>query len=198
MTDIQNPMRRQDREMPSDFAYYVIDKASFGTLAILDHPYPYSLPLSIARVGKTLYFHSANEGKKVTLLNDGQKVCISFVGEVSVPNLYSDQEIKDIESNPNEWSKLARTVFTTQFESAIIYGTIRKVNNPKELRKGLRAIARKFVINRYPLVDKAIDTALDRVLVYAIDINHLTGKRKKYDSEGIEMKDGRGWPELYY
>ncbi|MBG9986523.1 pyridoxamine 5'-phosphate oxidase family protein [Facklamia sp. DSM 111018] len=198
MTDIHNPMRRDDREMPADFAYYVIDKSTFGTLAIPDQPYPYSLPLSIARVGQTLYFHSANEGKKVTLLNDEPKVCISFVGEVSVPNLYSDQEIKDIEANPNEWSKLARTVFTTQFESAIVYGTIRKITDPKELRKGLRAIAKKYVSNRYPLVDKAINTALDRVQVYAIDINHLTGKRKKYDSQGIEMKNSRGWPELYY
>lgn len=103
MTSIFYKMRRQDREMPEDFAYSVvdkvgiastmskltlrdfaysvIDKARFGTMALMDETYTYSVPLSIARYENKLYFHSAKAGKKTELLENEPLVCISFVGD---------------------------------------------------------------------------------------------------------------------
>ncbi|MGF3066922.1 pyridoxamine 5'-phosphate oxidase family protein [Facklamia sp. P13055] len=193
MSDIHQAMRRQDRAMPNDFAEKVIDQAQYGVLSMPDQPYPYAIPLSMIRHNQTLYFHSARAGKKVDLLEDGMAVCVTFVGQVQVPNLYSESEVETIAADPTAWGTLARTVFTTEFESAIIYGKIRKVTNEKELLKALRLIAKKYVPKHYSLVDKAIDTAFDYVQVYAIEIEHLSSKRKKYDDQGQEMKHARGW-----
>ncbi|MGF3071936.1 pyridoxamine 5'-phosphate oxidase family protein [Facklamia sp. P13069] len=193
MSDIYQAMRRHDRSMPRDFAEHVIDHSQYGVLSLPDQPYPYAIPLSIVRDNQTLYFHSAKAGKKVELIEDSMQVCVTFVGKVQVPNLYSESEIARIVADPKSWGTLARTVFTTEFESAIIYGKIRKVTNEKELLKALRLIAKKYVPKHYSLVDKAIDTAFDYVQVYAIEIEHLSSKRKKYDDQGQEMKHARGW-----
>ncbi|MCR8969625.1 pyridoxamine 5'-phosphate oxidase family protein [Facklamia sp. 7083-14-GEN3] len=193
MSDIYQAMRRQDRAMPKDFAETVIDHSQYGVLSLPDQPYPYAIPLSIVRNNQTLYFHSAKAGKKVELIEDGMQVCVTFVGQVQVPNLYSESEIEAIADDPKSWGTLARTVFTTEFESAIVYGKIRKVTSEKELRTALRIIGKKYVPQHYALVDKAINTALDYVQIYAIEMDHLTGKRKKYDDQGQEMKHARGW-----
>ena len=53
-------MRRKDREMSAEFGLSVIDKAQFGVLSLVNMENEvYSLPLSIARDGDRLYFHSA-------------------------------------------------------------------------------------------------------------------------------------------
>ena len=39
--------------------------------------------------------------------------------------------------------------------------------------------------------DAAIEKSLDRTGVWKIKISSITGKRKKYDSDGNEMKFGR-------
>ena len=69
--------------MPSDFGLQVIDKAPYGTLSITDtEGNPYAIPLSMARSGEFLYFHSAKSGTKVDLLQPGTSVCITFVADV--------------------------------------------------------------------------------------------------------------------
>lgn len=50
-------MRRKDREMDREFGLKVIDKATYGVLAMVDEGKPYCIPLSIVRDGNTLYFH---------------------------------------------------------------------------------------------------------------------------------------------
>ena len=56
-------MRRKDREMNAEFGLEVIDRAEFGVLSLVDpQGEVYSVPLSIARDGSQLYFHSARSG----------------------------------------------------------------------------------------------------------------------------------------
>jgi len=54
-------MRRKDREMGRDFGYYVIDRARYGILSMIDGDEPYGIPLSIVRHEENLYFHSAKD-----------------------------------------------------------------------------------------------------------------------------------------
>jgi len=71
-------MRRKDREMDQDFACDVIDRSQFGVLAcVTPDGKPYAVPLSIARNGNRLFFHSATAGSKVDYLPDGQEVASS-------------------------------------------------------------------------------------------------------------------------
>ena len=39
--------------------------------------------------------------------------------------------------------------------------------------------------------DGAINASLDRTAIFKISIDEITGKRKKYDKNGEEMKFGR-------
>ena len=78
-----NQMRRKDREMDVDFAYSIIDKADFGTLATVNEDgQPYCIPISIARQDNKIYIHSAYKGRKIENIKRNPNVSMSFVGDV--------------------------------------------------------------------------------------------------------------------
>ena len=55
-------MRRKDREMDENFAYYVADKCEWATVAVTDEKgLPYCFTISPAREEGVLYFHRSEE-----------------------------------------------------------------------------------------------------------------------------------------
>ncbi len=74
-------MRRKDREI-TDFLEIIkiIDRCEVCTLGFFDEEYPYLLPLNfgynydLKNKNITLYFHGANEGKKLSLIPKSNKV----------------------------------------------------------------------------------------------------------------------------
>jgi len=87
-------MRRKDREMNSEFAREVIDRSQYGVLAcVTPDGKPYAIPLSIARDGDRLFFHSATAGSKVDYLPDGKEVALTFVSHVQLPELFNSEEL---------------------------------------------------------------------------------------------------------
>lgn len=182
-----NPMRRKDREMDKSFAYSIIDKAEFGTLATInDDGSPYCIPISTARNGDSIYFHSAKLGTKIDNIIRDSRVCMSFVGDVHVPEELNDnsQTIDDKESI----KKSLNTRFTTEFESAVVFGKINIVNDKEEKIMGLRLITEKYCPKDMPYFDTAIDISYNVTYVLRLDVETVTGKRKKFDKNGIEMK----------
>lgn len=94
-------MRRKDREMPKEFALEVADKCEWATLGMVtSQGMPYCVPITIARDGEVIYFHSAHEGLKIDCLRGQSQVCLACVGD----------------------TKRATNRFTTEFESALIQG----------------------------------------------------------------------------
>lgn len=166
-------MRRKDRMMDKDFALSVIDRAEYGTLATINEDgSPYCIPLSMARENDNIYFHSAMEGHKLENIRRNPNVCLSFTGEVRVPPVTVD-------------------TFTTEFESAVVFGTASVVENPMERKAALRLISEKFAPESMPFFEQAAEKALNITCIVRIDIKEITGKRKKYDTKGVEMKWGR-------
>ena len=163
-------MRRKDRQMPEEFALGVIDKCSFAQVAMTDEKgKPYCVPLSVAGDGGSIYFHSAFEGTKTDILKRNPKVYVSCVGDVTP----------------------AADRFTTEFESAAFSGTACEVTDIQEKIRALRLICEKYTPANMKNFDDAIAKSLDRTAVWKIRIENLTGKRKKYDKSGEEMKFGR-------
>lgn len=163
-------MRRKDRQMPEEFALAVIDKCSFAQVAMTDEKgNPYCVPLSVAGDGGSIYFHSAFEGTKTDILKRNPKVYVSCVGDVTP----------------------ATDRFTTEFESAAFSGTACEVTDIQEKIRALRLICEKYTPANMKNFDDAIAKSLDRTAVWKIRIENLTGKRKKYDKSGEEMKFGR-------
>ena len=163
-------MRRSDREMDRDFAMAVADKCEYATIAMIDTDgSPYCLPISIARDGDNIYFHSAKEGHKISALKNAPDICMSCVGDTC----------------------RAEDKFTTEFESAIIRGNTEEVLDDAEKIHALKLICQRHTPSNMHNFEQAIEKSLSRTGVWKIRIREISGKRKKYDKNGIEMKFGR-------
>lgn len=175
-------MRRKDRKMNKDFTYSIIDKAQFCNLATINEDgSPYCIPISFVRHGDKVYIHSARQGTKIENIKNNPNVCMSFVGDINIPFPDRDSSV----------GKRASEVFTTEFESAIIFRTANIILDNEEKILGLRLLCEKYTPNNMSFFDDAVEDALRITNVIRIDILDISGKRKKYDKDGIEMKWGR-------
>lgn len=173
-------MRRKDREMDIDFAYSIIDKSQFATLATLNEDNnPYCIPISIVRQYNKIYIHSAYQGSKIENIKRNPKVSMSFVGDVKPASPITKEECENVTNNPEEYAKLISNKFTTEYESAVIFGTANIVENKDEKILGLKLICEKYVPYNMSCFNAAIETSLDRTCVIRIDIEKITGKRKQ-------------------
>ena len=150
-------MRRKDREMDRDFALMVADKCEYAHLAMTGPDgEPYCIPLSIALDGETIYFHCAKEGRKVDALKANPAVCMSCVGS----------------------TQRATDMFTTEFESAVIFGTASEVLEDDEKIHALKLICERHTPANRHAFEAAISKSLDRTAVWKIEIAEITGKKK--------------------
>lgn len=184
-------MRRKDREMNREFGLKIIDKAGYGVLSMLDGDQPYGLPLSLVRDGDCLYFHSAKEGRKVKALQENANVSIVFVGHINIPDNYSEAKLQEIAEDETQAALLISNVFTTEYESAVVRGKVKLLDDKKEQIHAMRLVCEKYTPHKMAYFDLAIKAGLKRVAVYKVEIETITAKRKKYDACGKEMKWGR-------
>ena len=164
-------MLRTDRERPREFAEMVTDKCEWAVIAMTDTDgNPYCTPITIARDGNSLYFHSGKAlGKRTSALRNNPRVCVTCVGDTC----------------------RSATKFTTEFESAVIIGTAEEVTDDKEKIHALRLICQRHTPANMDAFDRAIEKSLSITSIWKIHIEEITGKRKKYDKDGVEMKYGR-------
>lgn len=186
-------MRRKDREMSREYGLSVIDRSKFGTLCLNDpaNPeIPYAIPLSIVRIEEKLYFHSAKGGYKYEILQNGRPLRIVFVDRVEVPDLFTAEELQEL-SDQGKYSDFVSKVFTTEFSSAIVTGTVEAIDpdqSPDEFRLAMRAVCEKYTPDKLAYFESALDFSLKRLAVFSIKIDSVTAKRKKFDMAGEEMK----------
>ena len=162
--------------MGADWALEVMDKAPYITVGMTDGDgMPYSVPLSLARTDeKTFYFHCATEGKKLDILRENPRVCLTAVSKCK-PTV-----------GPKDGS------FTLEFKSAIAFGKAEIVADDNEKREALRAICQRFLPNHMDAFDAAVARSMSRTAVVRITLTEPpVGKRKQYDANGDEMKYGR-------
>lgn len=149
-------MRRTDRQRDAAFALEVIDRCEYGVVAFATGDAPYCLPLSLVRVGETLYFHCALEGTKLELLRRDPRVFVTFVGS----------------------NQAATTAFTTYFQSACVQGTAFEVTDPDAKVEALRALCQRLTPENMANFDRAIAKSLPVTGVWGIRMESVTGKEK--------------------
>ena len=72
-------MRRKDREVSAEQAWEIVERCSYGVLAMTKSDgTPYAVPVNFAREGNCLYIHCAQAGEKTDCLNH-QRRCVSPV-----------------------------------------------------------------------------------------------------------------------
>ena len=155
-------MRRKDREIKEhNEIVEVIRNCDICRLGLVDREYAYILPLNFGmeqdEEGKvTLYFHSALEGRKTELLKEGLKA--SF-------EMDTKHEIEYDEG---------RGYCTYYFESVMGRGTIHILNDDEKFEA-----LKKLMDHYHPGANTYFNTAaIPRTLVYALEVEEMTGKRK--------------------
>ena len=158
-------MRRKDRERDENFAIGVIDSAPYGVMALVDETgQPYAIPLSLVRIGRLLYFHSAHEGTKNNIIKNNPNAVVTFADNV-VP---------------------AENEFTTGYDSAIVKGKVTEVTDKAEKIEALRMLSEHYCPANMERFDKAIEKSLKITAIFKMSIDEVTGKQKiltKYEDQ---------------
>ncbi|NLT13939.1 MAG: pyridoxamine 5'-phosphate oxidase family protein [Clostridiales bacterium] len=155
-------MRRKDREItdPEEIKA-IIRKASVCRVAFYDDIYPYIVPLNFGYeegAGKvTLYFHCANEGKKLDLLRRNPHVAF----EMDCPDKFYDGD--------------KACYSTMDFESVCGNGTLEIVGDDEKI-PALMLIMQQYS-NKRDFDFDALE--VKAVTVLKLSVNEMTGKRLK-------------------
>lgn len=165
-------MRRSDREV-TDFNEIVeiINKCDCIRLGFSSQPVPYILPLNfgIEVVDKKilLYFHSATEGYKTTLIKEGTEV--SFECDTSHNLIY----VKE------------KGFCTFTFESVMGMGKLHIISDDNEKIRALDLLMKHHhtsdesvfcKVNGFPVTFNP--AALSRTMVYSLQVSECSAKRK--------------------
>lgn len=158
ITEKLTEMRRADRREDEAFALEVLDKADYAAISMIDEDgLPYCIPVSAVRIGETLYFHSAESGRKTSAMLKDPNVCITAAADV----------------------QSAEDKFTTYFKSAVIRGKAVPVEDNTEKITALKAICERFTPSNMADFENALNASLSRTAVWKIVIESATGKQKK-------------------
>lgn len=151
-------MRRKDREMPEEFALEVADSSMWAVLSLVDpQGKPYGVPINVVRNGGFIYFHSAKVGFKLECLDYQKEVCLTFVGP----------------------STLAPEEFTTKYQSSILRGLAKEVEEKEEKVLALRMLGEKFAPSNVEKLQGEIDGFIHHTSVWKVEITSATGKENK-------------------
>jgi nitroimidazol reductase NimA-like FMN-containing flavoprotein (pyridoxamine 5'-phosphate oxidase superfamily) len=132
----------------------LLKEGEYGILSLVgDDGYPYGVPLNYAYIDQKIYFHCANEGAKLDLIQTNNKVAFCVVGT----------------------TKILQAAFTTQYESVIAFGRAETVSD-QEKRDALLKLAQKYSPEYEAEGIKYIQNAGDATTVIRIDVEHLSGK----------------------
>ncbi|MFH2065887.1 MAG: pyridoxamine 5'-phosphate oxidase family protein [Pseudomonadota bacterium] len=151
-------MRRKDREIADRKAIDdIISRCKVCRIALCENGQPYVLPLNFGYDGKHLYFHSANDGKKIEMIKQNNRVGFEF--DILHEIITADK--------PCEWG--------AKFESVVGSGTAEFIESQQEKSKALRCILRQYGGS----FSEFNGLSLSSVVIIRVNIVSISGKEKK-------------------
>ena len=155
-------MRKNDREITSQTEIEsIIQKADVCRIAMIDDGFPYIVALNFGyKSGNpaVLYFHCANEGRKLDIIEKNNSVCFQM----------------DVDHEVISAKKACG--YTMKFKSIVGYGKIYKVAGKEEKIEGLNYIMKQYSENDNFDYD---DKMLNVTTILKLEIEKLTGKKKE-------------------
>ena len=153
-------MRRSKQLLSKETAIEILNRNTSGTLALLgDDGYPYAVPISYVYADEKLYMHSAKNGHKIDAIRQYEKASFCVIDQ--------DQVVPE--------------KYTTYFRSAIAFGKVHLVEEKDEMRRIAAMLAMKYSPQFEAGIPQEIDSAIDRMAIIEMTIDHMTGK------EAIEL-----------
>lgn len=152
-------MRRKDREIQNkEEIYDILKRCDTIRIAMHGDTYPYVVPVSfgteIVDNKVVLYFHCAQQGKKVDLLKANPHVCVE--GEIFM-----------------QIEKTAHGI-TARYESVIGFGECTFLSDRQEVLHAMKVLTEHYGQEEYP-VDRC--AGLDHLLAGKIVLNEIYGKK---------------------
>jgi len=156
-------MRRTDRELrdPAEIRD-VLGKADACHLALADNDTPYLVTLNfgLRQGGRlVLYFHCADEGRKIDMLRRNNRVC--FGADV-------DREFFQADTGTSCGCSM-------RYRSVVGSGRVTFITDPVEKLEGLTAILEHFTPGTAP---RFTDEMVARTTVLRLDVEEISGKRR--------------------
>lgn len=133
----------------------IIKRSTICRLAMCFGNLPYIVPLCFGYHADTLYFHSADEGKKLDILKENPNVCFE---------LECDTELVKAADACN-WSM--------KYCSVIGFGEAFFVTHQEERQKALDCIMRQYSDKNWEFNPKM----LEKTLIFKVTIHQMTGKQ---------------------
>lgn len=149
------PMRRSKQQLDTKTCETILREEPRGVLSLIGaEGYPYGVPMNFVCLGGTVYFHTALNGHKLDAIKACPKASFCVIDKGEKPD--------------GEWAYY--------FNSVIVFGTIRIVEDEEEKRLRLRELGLKYFPTAEE-VESDINKNADRCHILALEIEHMTGKR---------------------
>ena len=149
-------MRRKKQQIPDNEAIAILENSKVGILAVNgDNGYPYTVPLNYMFYNGKIYFHGASEGHKFDSIKNNSKVSFCVISQ----------------------DKIIPEKYTTAYESVVVFGNAKIMDDKEEIKKVIYDFAKKFhptdtEENRMFYINSDIKT----MAMVEITPEHITGK----------------------
>ncbi len=151
-------MRRSEKQVTEiSEIEEILRQGRICQLALIDEPLPYIVTLNYGYHDGALYFHSAQEGRKLELIarNPKARFCIAIDhGVLKAP---------------------VACHWTTRFQSVVGHGTISFLVSEEEKREGLSRIMQHYGSPDFNFKEVAVD----KTRVYCLQIEQMTAKQSR-------------------
>ena len=154
-------MRRKKQALSQQEIAQILQQETSGVLALIgDEVYPYAVPISYVYDGEKLYFHSAKSGRKLDAIQQNAKASFCVVAKDTVV--------------PEE--------DTTYFQSVIVFGQIRLIQDERAKRAAIEKLAGKYAPEATTMeLEQEINREWNPLCLLEMTIDHVTEK------EAIEL-----------
>jgi nitroimidazol reductase NimA-like FMN-containing flavoprotein (pyridoxamine 5'-phosphate oxidase superfamily) len=149
-------MRRKEKEITDKKEIEnILKKSQICHIAMVDKDKPYIVPMNFGYENKTLFFHSALEGRKINLIKQNPNLCFEI-----------DQVVQF------KKAKLACD-WSIEYKSVIGEGRAQLLYDPEEKREGLDIIMAQYSGRTFEYPSEM----LEKTLVIKLVIDKMTGKQ---------------------
>lgn len=150
-------MRRKNQQVSQDDCNTILREEKRAAFSVLgENGYPYTIPINFYydEADGRIYFHSAQSGHKVDAIQACDKVCFTV------------------------WNQGFRTEGHWEWNatSVVVFGRATVVQDPSVLADRLRKLATKYYPSQEEVEQEMSSSSMSRVQLYAIEIEHMTGK----------------------
>ncbi|MDT3700986.1 MAG: pyridoxamine 5'-phosphate oxidase family protein [Thermincola sp.] len=147
-------VRRKDRKLNNEQAFEIIEKGEYGVLSTSgENGCPYGIPVNYVLYDNSIYFHCAQEGRKLQNINFNNQVSFCVVAYAQV--------------QPEK--------FISRYESAVVFGQAAEAIGA-EKEKAMVEFARRFCKDNFNEVLEHVNHFFNSVKIIKITIEHVTGK----------------------